>query len=315
MKLQRTTLILLVSAIILGGVVYFSEIQGAQKQEAVKTTKQPIFFFKEDEIQSLKIFIDEETLEFERAKGQPTDWRMTQPKNVLVSNAPMSFLLNLLVQGKRERSFAVQPNQLKEYGLDKPLASIKVELKNQQSHWLILGKPDFNKSFLYAQVNPTPRTPQPLEVVLVPVDFEYAVMRPMSEWEIKQPQPETPKPSPTPGSSKQPPTSKTAKPSPTPKSAQPSPTPKTSKPSPTPGSSKPSPTPKSSQPSPTPGSSKPSPTPKSSQPSPTPKSAQPSPTSNTAKPSPTPESSKPSSTPKSSQPSPTPKSSQPSPTR
>ena len=279
MKLQRTTLTLLISAIVLGGVVYFSEIRGAQKQEAVKTTKQPIFFFKEDEIQSLKIFIDEETLEFERVKGQPTDWRMKQPKNVLVSNAPMSFLLNLLVQGKRERSFAVQPNQLKEYGLDKPLATIKIELKNQQSHWLVLGKPDFNKSFLYAQINPTPRTPQPLEVVLVPVDFEYAVMRPMSEWEIKQPKLETPKPSPTPESSKPSPTSKTAKPSPTPKS---------------------------SRPSPTPGSSKPSPTPKS---------AQPSPTSNTAKPSPTPESSKPSSTPKSSGLSPSPKSAQPSPTR
>ncbi len=306
MKLQRTTLILLVSAIVLGGVVYFSEIQGAQKQEVVKTAKQPIFFFKEDEIQSLKIFIDEETLEFVRVKGQPTNWRMKQPKDVLVSNAPMSFLLNLLVQGKRERSFAVQPNQLKEYGLDKPLATIKVELKNQQSHWLILGKLDFNKSFLYAQIDPTPRTPQPLEVVLVPVDFEYAVMRPMSEWEIKQPQPETPTPSPTPGSSKQPPTTKTTKPSPTPRSF------------------KPSPTPKSAQPSPTPGSSKPSPTPKSAQPSPASNTAKPSPTSNTAKPSPTPQSSKPSSTPKSAQPSPasntaqpspSPKSSQPSPTR
>ena len=288
---------MLVSAIVLGGAVYFSEIQGAQKQEAVKTTKQPIFFFKEDEIQSLKIFIDEETLEFERTKGQPTDWRMKQPKNVLASNAPMSFLLNLLVQGKRERSFAVQPNQLKEYGLDKPLATIKVEMKNQQSHWLILGKPDFNKSFLYAQVDPTPRTPQPLEVVLVPIDFEYAVMRPMSEWEIKQPQPETPNPSPTPGSSKQPPTPKSAKPSPTPGSSKPSPTPKSAQPSPTPKSAQPSPTSNTAKPSPTPESSKPSSTPKSSQPSPTPKSAQPSPT------------------PKSAQPSPTPKSAQPSPTR
>jgi hypothetical protein len=270
MKLQRTTLILLVTAILLGGFVYYSEIQGAQKREAAKTTKRPIFSFKEDQIQSLTIYMGEETLEFERVSGKETAWQMKTPNDVPASDASIAFLSNLLVEGKSDRSFPIKANQLQEYGLDKPTAVVKVQLKNQQTHQLILGKPDFNRSFLYAQVDPSSQKPQPLNVFLVPIDFEYAVNRPMSEWQLKSENSAgAKKPSPTPNSSK---------PSPIPSSSSPSPTPESSKPSPTPESSKPSPTPESSsKPSPTPESSKPSPTPESSSPSPTPESTKPSP--------------------------------------
>jgi hypothetical protein len=284
MKLQRTTLILLASALLLGGFVYVYEIRGASEREAVKTTKEPIFSFKEDQIQSLTIYIDEETLEFERVSGQQTSWRMKKPKDVPASDAAVAFLLNLLAEGKSERSFPIQRNQLQEYGLDKPSATVKVKLKNQQIHWLMLGKPDFNRSFLYAQADPSTQTP-PLKVLLVPIDFDYAVNRPMSEWQSKQENSETPKPSPTPETPKSSPTSETPKSSPTPETLKPSPTPETPKPSPTPETPKSSPTPETPKPSPTPESSKRSPTPESPKPSPTPETPKSSPTPETPKPS------------------------------
>lgn len=220
MKLQRTTLILVATALLLGGVVYFAENQRAQNQEATKTTKQPIFGFKEDQIQSVTIYQGEETLEFERVSGQTTNWRMKQPQDAPASDAAVAFLLDLLAEGKSDRSFPVQPNQLKEYGLDKPTATVKVQLKNNQVHWLVLGKPDFNRSFLYAQANRSTQTPQP-KVLLVPIDFEYAVNRPLSEWQSKSEKPESPKPSPTAGSSKPSPTAEKSQPSPTSESPKP----------------------------------------------------------------------------------------------
>ena len=304
MKLQRTTLILLVTASLLGGFVYFYELQGAPKREAAKTTKQPIFAFKEDQIQSLTINRDEKTLEIERVSGKETGWRMKTPKDVPASNASVAFLLNLLVEGKSDRSFPIKTNQLSEYGLDKPAAMVKVKLKNQQTHQLILGKPDFNRSFLYAQTNPSIQTPQSLKVLLVPIDFEYAVNRPMSEWQTQSENSDSPKASPTPESSK---------PSPTPASPTASPTPESSKPSPTPAKPTASPTPESSKPSPTPASPKASPSPESSKPSPTPASPKVSPSPESSKPSPTPASPKASPTPDSSKPSPTPASPKPSP--
>jgi hypothetical protein len=312
MKLQRTTLGLLVTAIVLGGVVYFSEIQRAQNQEATKTTKEPIFSFKEDQVQSVTIYTDKETLEFERVSGQTTNWRMKLPTDSPASDATVAFLLNLLAEGKSDRSFLVSTNQRQEYALDQPFATVKVQLKNKQTHRLILGKPDFNNSFIYAQADPPPQTPDQLKVLLVPIDFEYAVNRPLSEWQSKLEKAESPTPSPTAEASPSP-TSKSPKPSPTSKKTPPSPTSKSPKPSPTSDKSKPSPASESPKPSPSPEKTKPSPTPKSSQPSPASESPKPSPTSDKSKPSPASESPKPSPTPKSSQPSPASESPKPSP--
>jgi len=303
MKLQRTTLFLLVSALSLGGFVYFYEIEGTPKREAVKTAKQQLFSFKEDEIQSLTIYIDEETFVFERKsekirdskalasplpkgdiKGEQSSWQMKMPKYGSANQASVAFLTSLLVQAKINRSFIAQPTQHQEYGFQKPLATVKVHLKNQESYWLILGKPDFNRSFLYAQAYPSSKRPEQLQVLLVPVDFDYAVNRPLSEWLLKEEKLPVSKPLPT---------LKSSPLSPTPKSSQPSPTPKKSSLSPTPKSSPLSPTSKSSQPSPTPKKSSLSTTPKSSQPSSTSEKSKPSPTAKSSQASPTAKSSPP----------------------
>jgi len=309
MKLQRTTLILLTSALLLGGFVYFYEVQGAPKREVAKTAKQPIFSFKQDQIQSLTIYTSTETLEFERVSKQQTSWRMKAPKDAPASDAAVAFLLNLLVNGKSDRTITVPTTQRQEYGFDRPFATVRVQLKNQQTHRLVLGKPDFNRSFLYAQADPPSETPDQLPVLLVPIDFEYAVNRPISEWQIEQKNPKSPKPSPKAGSAKPSPTTGSTKPSPTTESPKPSPTANT-KPSPTAETPKPSPT-ANTKPSPTAETPKPSPT-TNTKPSPTAETPKPSPTTNT-KPSPAAESPKPSPTPN-SKPSPAAESPKPSPT-
>ncbi|MBE9128440.1 MULTISPECIES: DUF4340 domain-containing protein [unclassified Coleofasciculus] len=187
MKLQRTTLILLVLAVFLGGFVYFYEVQGAPKREAAKETKKPIFSFEEDQIQGVTIYLNKDQrkkiFKFERVGKEKMPWQMKYPKDVSASDASVAFLLDLLVEGKSDRSFTVPATQLKEYGLDKPQATVKVELKNREIHRINLGKPDFNRSFLYAQIDPRTQDSGQVDVLLVPVDFEYAVNRPVSEWE------------------------------------------------------------------------------------------------------------------------------------
>jgi hypothetical protein len=72
--------------------------------------------------------------------------------------------------------------QRQDFGLDEPVGTVEVKLKNQQTHRLILGKPDFNQSFLYAQANPPENRLEAIEVLLVPTDLENAVDRPLLEW-------------------------------------------------------------------------------------------------------------------------------------
>ena len=105
---------------------------------------------------------------------------MKQPENQIANAATVSFLVDLLVSGKSEKTFTVPIEQKKEYGLDVPQATITVNLKNQQTHQIILGKTDFEDKFLYAQVDPTNH--QKLQVSLVDKSFQYALDRDLSEW-------------------------------------------------------------------------------------------------------------------------------------
>jgi hypothetical protein len=183
MKLQRTTLILLLLALGLGGFVYFYEIQGATQRQEAKAQKQKIFSFNEEQVQSFTVKNKNQTLKFELSNqsGKPK-WQMKDPSDTPASDASVSYLLNLLVSGKSDRTLSVPVAQLREYGLDRPGATVEVKLNNQKTHRLILGKPNFDRSFLYAQADPPTQATGQVDVLLVSTDFENAVNRSLSEW-------------------------------------------------------------------------------------------------------------------------------------
>ena len=183
MKLQRTTLILLLLAAGLGGFVYYYEIQGATQRQEAKEQQQQIFSFREDQVQSLTIKNKDQILRFERSKGAgEPKWQMKSPSNTPASDASVAYLLDLLVSGKSDRTLAVPVAQLQEYGLQEPQVTVEVKLNTQETHRLILGQPNFNRSFLYAQADPPVQPSGQVNVLLVSTNFENAVNRPLSEW-------------------------------------------------------------------------------------------------------------------------------------
>ncbi|MCT7952832.1 DUF4340 domain-containing protein [Ancylothrix sp. C2] len=234
MKIQKTTLILMVSAVLLGSFVYFYEVQGSPKREQVKAEQQQLFKFKESDVQAVTLTTQKQTLKFDRQGEKEPVWMLqvmqpvsstceapapketdkksavceapsaakvltTSPAAVAnndkipASDASVAYLLNLVASAKFDRKITMSEpqKQRQEYGLDAPLATVEVRLKNQQSHRLVLGKPDFNKSFLYAQVDPPANVSKALDVVLVPADFQNAVDRPVSEWKKEEAKPKS----------------------------------------------------------------------------------------------------------------------------
>ena len=283
MKLQRTTLILMLLALGLGGFVYFYEIKGEPQRQAALVKQKPIFSFTKDQVQALTIKTQEQTLQFERMdqnagkKSSLSEWQMKAPNDNPASDPYVSYLLNLLVDSKSDRILSVPATQLPEYGLDKPLATVEVKLNNQQTHQLILGKPDFNNSFLYAQVDPLKSPSGQLNVLLVPLEFQYGVNRPLSEWTAKDetkketpsPSPsaspenqknntsdKTPSPSPSPSPKALPSTSEKASPSPSPENQKNNTSDKTPSPSPSPSPKALPSTSEKASPSPSPESKK-----------------------------------------------------------
>ncbi|WP_427158127.1 DUF4340 domain-containing protein [Aliinostoc sp. HNIBRCY26] len=203
MKLPKTTLILVVLALGLGGFVYFYEIQGATQRQEAKENQQKIFSFAEDDVQALTVKTAKLTLNLERNTQPNPKWLLKSPVSEPANDAIVSYLMDLLVKGKSDRTVPTPPNQLGEFGLDKPQATIDIKLKNQKNHQIILGKSNFNRSFIYAQVDPTTPNNGNINVLLVSTDFENAVNRELSEWKQPQtpvqlqPTPNTPQPTPT----------------------------------------------------------------------------------------------------------------------
>jgi ribosomal protein L23 len=184
----------------LGGFVYFYEIKGTPQREEIKDNKQQIFSFKEDDVQSLTVKTKNQTLNLERTgKSDGSKWEIKSPEVTPASNAIVGYLMNLLVEGKSERIISIPANQLTEFSLDQPQATIDIKLKNQKTHQLILGKPDFNRRFMYAQADPPAKPDGNVNVLLVSTDFENAVNRELSEWKQLQPINDSVKPTPNQG--------------------------------------------------------------------------------------------------------------------
>ncbi|MEH2301021.1 MAG: DUF4340 domain-containing protein [Nostoc sp.] len=186
MKLPRTTLILILLALGLGGFVYLYEIRGATVREEIYEQKQQIFSFAEDDVQSLTVKTKKLTLNLERSsESSNPKWLIKSPISGPANDAIVSYLMDLLVKGKSDRTLSTPVKELGEFALDQPQATINIILKNRQSHQLILGKSNFNGRFLYAQADSAAKPDGNINVLLVSTDFANAVNRELSEW--KQP--------------------------------------------------------------------------------------------------------------------------------
>lgn len=180
MKFSRRTLVLALTAFVLTLAVILT--QGRSPDEASQDSAiAPLFTFTEADIQSLRIDMPpDRQLTVERdANGF---WQMTEPETALANQGAFGFLANLLVTATGDRALEVPTADANIYGLDQPFATLDITLANQETHKLVLGTFTFNRSGLYALVDPPNPLPDPLSITIVPADFELALNRPMEEW-------------------------------------------------------------------------------------------------------------------------------------
>jgi Domain of unknown function (DUF4340) len=186
MKLQRTSFGLLVAAALLAGMVAVYE----QQQKTATTapgvdqpTSQRVFAFEEAAIAMVTIETRRPPVTIARMYGQ---WRLSAPRKVPANEATVAFLTNLLTTTQRDRTLNVSPDRAAEFGLDQPLGTISITLADQKQHKLVLGKPSFDRTFLYALIDPDPQAKE-LAVSLISPQFANAVDRELAEWQVEQP--------------------------------------------------------------------------------------------------------------------------------
>ncbi len=185
--MQRTTLFLLIIALSLGGYIYIYEIQPNEEEEVANQEGRTLFSFEEEQVQRLKITTEDKKLEFIRNdENAEIPWQMKQPEDIPADEAPIVFLLDLLIKEQSSRTFKVE--NLEEYGLAEPFATIEFQLNNDQKKTVTLGKSTFNEKKVYAQINPN--KDNAMKVDIVSMDFRNAVNRSLSEWKHPSQSPE-----------------------------------------------------------------------------------------------------------------------------
>jgi hypothetical protein len=218
MKIKPATLFLVMAALLLGGVVMV--VGNPRPSEQTENSQaQKLFAFEEKQVQALTLKTQLRSLKFERDKGGK--WQMLEPDKAAASDASIAYLLNLL-NGNSDRTFTAAAADQQSFGFQQPLATIDVTLSDQKTHRLLLGGYDFNRSFIYALIDPPATLTGELKVFLASPSFESAVNRPLAEWkeEVRSP---SPSPSGSPKASAPPETSPTPSPE-----ASPAPSPEAS---------------------------------------------------------------------------------------
>lgn len=199
MKFQRSTVILVAIALLLGGVVLFT--QARQSGGNRPTTAQgdaetsPVFDFEEEDVVYLRIETAAQTVVFEKdAEGF---WQMIEPEAQPAEEAAIAFLLSRLVTDGLRQTTTIEAANQAEFGLEDPFATVEITLADDTTHTLILGDPDFSGQNYYALVDPEnfplPAAAGEVEVAIVTENILNGVDRPLEEWQavIDEPAPTT----------------------------------------------------------------------------------------------------------------------------
>jgi hypothetical protein len=187
MKLKGTPLILLLVAIGLASVVYLIESRQPTPQALNQDAAQPLFKFQEEDVEAFTLATPQQTLVLRKVENS-THWQMIAPQPGPAEEGTIAFLLNLMATSKSQQTFQIPKSRQSEFGFAQPLATIKATLANQQVVTLVLGQPTFDRSALYALIDPTTSPNQELTVHLVSTNFANAINRPFTEWQ-KPPSP------------------------------------------------------------------------------------------------------------------------------
>ncbi len=186
MQLQRTTWFLLLTALVLGGVVYVVEGVIPQRQAQEQQGRSRIFMDLElADLRRFEIKTAQERLVIRQTDDQQAPWQMTQPQRVTAERAAVQFLTNLLVEGRYDRTRSINASEatLEEYGLTDPIARIRIYRHSQpQPLTLFLGDMTLDERWVYGTFADPETATGSVDIMALPIEFKYAVERNLGEW-------------------------------------------------------------------------------------------------------------------------------------
>jgi hypothetical protein len=135
--IKKSTLIVLLAAVILGASAYYFDWKRGQKEAAnspADATK-PAFTLQADDISSLNISFPadpkSQPIHFEKQNGV---WQITQPLQTSADDASLQGILQQLASARVAQTEPGTPDRLKVFGLETPDVTLDFQMKNGAKH-------------------------------------------------------------------------------------------------------------------------------------------------------------------------------------
>ena len=114
--------------ILLGAYFYFYEIRVEREKKEAEEKAKKVIIFKPEEIEELKLKINGKILLFSK-KGE--QWAIKEPVVAKADNASIEKALAVIKKAEIERTINEKPDNLKDYGLEKPSMEITIKEKDK----------------------------------------------------------------------------------------------------------------------------------------------------------------------------------------
>lgn len=148
--MKKSTLILLLVAVIGGALVYYTEIKPGKPRDEEADTSREAFKLNREDITQIVLTRAGQNVTFENKDNK---WLITQPLNATADESTINSIIGDLVSARITRDITATADQLKNFGLTDPKVKLEVKLKNGQSHKIELGDKDFSGSAVYAKID------------------------------------------------------------------------------------------------------------------------------------------------------------------
>ena len=174
--MKKSTLFILLAAILIGAAAYYFDWKRGEKDAAKKPedTAKLAFNIQPEDIQSLTISYPadpkSQPVTFERRDGT---WQITQPLETGADAPAIDGIVQGLASARIEQTEPGAPDRLKVYGLDPPAVELAFQSKNATKHSVKLGKKDFNGTSVYSVVD------QGKDVALIPESLLVSSDKPL----------------------------------------------------------------------------------------------------------------------------------------
>ena len=149
--IKKTTLLVLLCAVVLGGVVYYFDWKRSAKEKPPEDGSKLAFSIQADDISSFTLAhpanAPEPPIHFVK-HGEI--WQIEEPLQTQADASVVQIILDALASARISQTEPGSPDRLKVYGLAPPQMTIEFQLKNGTKHTTKIGNKDFTGVSVYA---------------------------------------------------------------------------------------------------------------------------------------------------------------------